>query len=146
MDLTLHLMSVLEIGNLGSLTSGNGRERLIALAAVGIGVTRPLLGAAVILRGNDRAVRRLRRAFPQHRRLIERIHELSQDLDRRLPGRRETEHPPEQEELGTSRSRASESALRSARQAISELGSEADRQALLARADAIWKLSSGVEY
>ena len=145
MDLTLHLMTVLEIGQLGSLISGNERERLTALAAVGVGLTRPLLSAAIILRGNDRAVRELRRAFPQHGRAIERVRVLSRYLDRRLPGRREAEHPPAQEEFRTSGSKASESALRAARQAISELGSEADRHALLARADAIWKRSSGIE-
>lgn len=144
-DLTLHFLAALEIGNLGSLTSGNGRERLMALAAVGVSVTRPIVGAILILRGNDWAVRVLRRAFPQHRRVIERMLALSHDLDRRLPGRRETEHLPEQEEHRTSKSRASESALRAAQQAIAELGSGADRQALLARADAIWRCSDAVK-
>ncbi|WP_162792083.1 hypothetical protein, partial [Pseudosulfitobacter sp. DSM 107133] len=41
-DLTMHLMAVLEIGNLRALTSGNERERLMALAAVGVSVTRPV--------------------------------------------------------------------------------------------------------
>lgn len=144
-DLILHLLAVLEIGNPGSLTSGNGCERLMALTAVGVGETRPMVGAALILRGNDWAVRELRRAFPQHGRVIERMRALSHDLDRWLPGLRETKPPPEQEEHRTSKSRASESALRAARQAISELGSEADRQALLARADAIWRSSDVVK-
>jgi hypothetical protein len=144
-DLTLHLIAALEIGNLGALTSGNERERLMALAAVGVGVTRPILGAAIMLRGNRQAVRELRRAFPQHRRVIERVRGLSRDLGLRLPGRWETKPPPEQEEHKSSKSRVSESALRAARQAISELGSEADRQALLARADAIWRSSDVVK-
>lgn len=145
MDLTLHLMTVLEIGNLGSLTSGNERERLIALAMVGVAVTRPLLGAAIILRGNVRAVRELRRVFPQHRQVIERIRGLSRDLDRRFPGRSEARHPTRQETHGMSHPFASESALKAARQAISELGSDANRQALLARADAIWRRSNSVK-
>jgi len=62
---SLQVMSVLKIGRLWSLTSGNKRERLLALAAVGIGTTRPLLGAGIILRGNDRAARELSRVFPQ---------------------------------------------------------------------------------
>lgn len=140
-DLTLHLMAALEIGKLGALTSGNERERLMALAAVGVGVTRPMLGAAILLRGNERLVLELRRAFPQHRRVIERIRRLLRDLDRRLPGRCETGHSTAQETHGTSRPHASESALQAARQAISELGSDANRQALLTRADAIWKNS-----
>ncbi|MGN7871144.1 TniQ family protein [Paracoccus sp. 22332] len=145
-SLTLHVMSVLKIGHLWSLTSGSERERLLALAAVGIGTTRPLLGAAIILRGNDRGARELRRAFPQHRRLIERVCGLSRDLVQRLPGRSETEHPTGQKTHGTSRASASESALQAARQAISELGPDAKREALLTRADAIWKRSSGIEH
>lgn len=64
-DMILHVMTVLGIGHLGSLTSGNERERLMALAAVGVGMTRPLLGAAIIVRGNDRVLRELRRVLPR---------------------------------------------------------------------------------
>lgn len=145
-SLTLQVMSVLKIGHPWSLTSGSERERLLALAAVGISTNRPLLGVAIILRGNHRATRELRRAFPQHRRLIERVCGLSRDLDQRLPGRRETEHPTGQKTHRTSRAIVSESALQAARQAISELGPDAKREALLTRADAIWTRSSGVKF
>ncbi len=104
-DLTVHLMTVLGTGHLGSLTSRNEHERLLALAAVNVGTTRPLLGAAIILRGNDRAARELRRVFPQHRRVIERIRGLSQDLDRRLPRLSETGHPTRHETHGLDLSR-----------------------------------------
>ncbi len=144
-SLTLQVMSVLKIGRLWSLTSGNKRDRLLALAAVGIGTTRPLLGAAIIMRGNDRAARELSRVFPEHRHMIERIRGLSQDLGRPLPELGETGHPTGHETLGLCRPRVSESALQAARQAISELGADANRQALLTRADAIWKHSSGVK-
>lgn len=120
-SLTLHVMSVLKIGHPWSLTSGSEGERLLALAAVVISTNRPLLGVAIILRGNDWGARELRRAFPQHRRLIKRVCGLSRDLDQRLPGRRETEHPTGQKTHGTSRASASESALQAARQAISSL-------------------------
>jgi hypothetical protein len=144
--LTLHVMTVLGIGHLGSLTSGNARERLMALAAVSVGTTRPLLGSAIILRGNDRVVRELRRAFPQHRQVIERVRGLSRDLDRRLPERWETRHRTGQETHGMSYPSVSESALKAARQAISELGPDANRQALLMRANAIWRRRSGDEH
>jgi hypothetical protein len=144
-SMTLQAMSVLKIGHLWSLTSGNEHERLLALAAVNVGMTYPLLGAAIILRGNDRGIRELRRVFPQHRRVIEQIRRVSQGLDRRLPERRETEHPPRNETHGSSRPIVSESALQAARQAITELGPDANRQALLARADAIWKRSPGAK-
>ena len=142
--MTLQVMSVLKIGHLWSLTSVSERERLLALAAVGIGTTRPLLGATIILRGNDRGARELRRAFPQHRRVIEQARGLSQDLGQRFPGRRKTEHPTRKTH-GTSPPSASVSALQAARQAISELGAGANREALLTRADAIWKSSDGVK-
>ena len=138
-------MTVLGTGHLGSLTSRNEQERLLALAAVNVGTTRPLLGAAIVLRGNDRAARELRRVFPQHRRVIERIRGLSQDLDRRLPERRETGHPTRKETHGSSSQNISETALQAARQAISELGADANREVLLMRADAIWKRSKGVK-
>ncbi|WP_157769936.1 TniQ family protein [Ruegeria profundi] len=144
-SLTLQVISVLKIGRLWSLTSGNKRERLMALAAVGIGTTRPLLGAAIILRGNDPAARELSRVFPEHREMIERIRGLSQDLGRPLPRLVETVHPTGHEAHGLCRPRVSESALQAARQAISELGADANRQALLMRADTIWKRSSGVK-
>lgn len=145
MDLTLHVASMLDVGRSASVISANERERLMALAAVGVGMTRPLLGAAIILRGNNRAVRELRRAFPRHRRVIERIRRLSEDLDRRLPDRPEADHAPKQEPRETSRQGGSERALQAARQAIAELGPDANRQALLTRADAIWRLSSSVK-
>lgn len=143
MDLTLHVVSMLDVGDSASVISANERERLIALAAVGVGMIRPLLGAAIILRGNDRVLRELRRVFPRHRRVIERVRGLSQGLDWRLPGRREAEHTPKKETHRISRPGASASALLAARQAISELGPDANRQALLARADAIWRCRSG---
>lgn len=146
MDLTLHVVSMLDVGRSTSVISANEREGLMALAAVGVGMTRPLLGAAIILRENDRAVREMRRAFPRHRRVIERIRRLSEDLDRRLPDRPEADHAPKQETRATSRQGGSERALQAARQAISELGPGAIRQALLTRADAIWRLSSSVKF
>ena len=144
-NMTLQVMSVLKIGPLWSLTSGNERERLLALAAVGISTSRPLLGAAITLRGNDRGARELHRDFPQHRRAIEWIRRLSKDLEQWLPEPREKEPPSRQETHGMSRPIASESALKAARQAVTELGPDANRQALVARADAIWKRSSGAK-
>lgn len=145
MDLTLHVVSMLDVGRSASVISANERERLIALTAVDVGMTRPLLSAAIILRRNGLAVREQRRAFPQHARMFERIRALSYDLDQRFLGRWETGHPTAQETFGIRRPSASGSALRAVRQAISELGFEASRQALLARADAIWKSSRGVK-
>jgi hypothetical protein len=114
-------------------------QRSEALAAVDVCTTRPFLGAAILMCGNDRAFWELRRAFPQHRRLIEKVRKQSQDLERRLPRQQKAEPAPKQEAKRADRPVASEGALRAARQAITELGPDADRQVLLARADAIWK-------
>ncbi len=57
MDLTLAIVSILGVGNSASVISTNELERLMALAAVGVGMTRPLLGAAIMLRGNGQVVR-----------------------------------------------------------------------------------------
>jgi len=122
-----------------SLTSWCQLQRSEALAAVHVCATRPLLGAAIIMCGNDRAFWELRRAFPQHRRLIEKVRKQSQDLERRFPRSQKAEPAPKQETKTADRPVASEGALQAARQAISELGPDADRQALLVRADTIWK-------
>lgn len=63
MALTLHVVSILGVGHSAPVVSANERERLMALAAIGVGMTRPLLGAAIILRGNDRVLRELRGSF-----------------------------------------------------------------------------------
>ena len=145
-SLTLQVMSVLKIGHLWSLTSGNEHERLLALAAVGIGTTRPLWwvprSSCVATTGEPGSCAA---SLPQHRRVIERIRRMSQGLDRNLPGRREAEKPPRKETNESSRPNVSKSTLHAAHQAITELGPDADRQALLARADAIWKRPPAVK-
>lgn len=127
-----------------SFTSRCQLQRSEALAVVHVRATRPLLGAAILMCGNERAFWELRRAFPQHRRLIEKMRKQSQYLERRLPRQQKAETTPKQETQRASRPVASEGALQAARRAISELGSDADRQVLLARADAIWKRQSCV--
>ena len=121
-------------------------QRSEALAAIDVCTTRPFLGAAILMCGNDRAFWELRRAFPQHRRLIEKVRKQSQDLERRLPRQPKEEPAPKQETRTTKRPVASEGALQAARQAISELGPDAARQVLLARADTIWRRESCVRH
>ena len=121
------------------LTSSCQLQRFTALAAVSVGTTRPLLGAAIHLRGNDRVVRELRCSFPQHRRVVDRIRRLSQDLNRRLLRKPLQERGRvNQSDTVTPPKRASSLTLKAARQAIFELGPDADRSALLATVDAIW--------
>ena len=144
---TLCLLQVLELVYSVPLTSRCQLERSIALAAVDVCSARPLLGVAILLRGNEQAFWDLRRAFPQRRRLIEKVRKLSMNLDMRLPRRRRQESSPvDRSARATSPKKTSAQALDAARQAISELGADADRQALLARADAIWKRQSCVSH
>lgn len=142
-SLTLCLLKILGSVYTVPLTSRFQLERSAVLAAVDVCSTRPFLGLAMLLRGNEQAYWEVRRAFPQHRRLIERVRKLSRGLDRRLPRKRWQENDPvDRPDRATSPRKASAQALYAARQAISELGPDADRQALLARADAIWKRRS----
>lgn len=141
---TLSILNMLGLAHTAQLTSRGQLERSAALAAVDVCTTLPLLGAAILLRGNDRAFWELRRVFPQHRRLIERVRRLSQDLEIRLPRQQKLEPAPKRETQRANRPVASEGALHAARQAISELGSDASRQALLVRADSIWKRKSRI--
>ncbi|WP_082899244.1 TniQ family protein [Sulfitobacter sp. EhC04] len=143
---TLSVLRILGLEYPASFTSRGQLERSAALAAVDVCTTRPLLGAAILLCRNDRAFWELRRVFPQHRRVIARVLTLSHDLERRLPRQPKGKRVPKQETRTANRPVASEGALQAARQAISELGPDAARQVLLARADTIWKRESCVRY
>lgn len=136
---TLSVLKIFSLEYPASFTSRGQLERSAALAAVDVCTTRPLLGAAILLCGNDRAFWELRRVFPQHRRVIAQVLTLSHDLERRLPRQPKEEPVPKQEPRTANRPGVSEGAFEAARQAISELGPDTDRQVLLARADAIWK-------
>ena len=143
---TFAVLKILGLEYPAAFTSRCPLQRSEALAAVDICTSRPLLGAAILLCGNDKAFWELRRAFPLHRRVIARGLTLSADLERRLPRLQKAEPAPKKETKAADRPVASEGALQAARQAISELGPDADRQALLMRADAIWKHQSCVSH
>lgn len=51
MNLTLHVVSMLDVGRAASVISANEREKVDSARRVDVGMTRPLLGAAIILRG-----------------------------------------------------------------------------------------------
>lgn len=138
---TLAVLKIVGLEYPASLTSWCQLQRSEVLAAVDVCTTRPLLGAAILMCGNDRSYSELRQAFPHLRRVLT----LSQNLERRLPRPQKAEPAPKQETKTEDRPVASEGALQAARQAISELGPDADRQSLLARANAIWKCKSCVK-
>lgn len=139
---TFDVLKILGLEYAASFASRCQLQRSEALAAIDVCTTRPLLGAAILLCGNDKAFWELRRAFPLHRRVIARVLTLSTDLERRLPRLQKAEPAPKKKTKAADRPVVSEGALQAARQAISELGPDADRQALLVRADTIWKSQS----
>jgi len=121
---TLALLKILGLEYPASFASRCQLQRSEALAAIDVCTTRPLLGAAVLMCGNDRAFWELHRAFPQHRPVIAKVRRLSQNLERRLPRHQKAEAAPKQEAHMAIRPVASEAALHAARQAIAELGPE----------------------
>jgi hypothetical protein len=143
---TSDVLRIVGLEYAASFTSRCQLQRSEVLAAVHVCATRPLLGAAIVMCRNDRAFWELCRAFPQHRRLIEKVSKQSQYLERRLPCQQKVEPAPKKETQRAGRPVASGGALQAARQAISELGPDADRQAFLVRADTIWRSQSCVSH
>lgn len=143
---TFDVLKIVGLEHPASFMSRCQLQRSEALAAVDVCTSRPLLGAAILLCGNDKTYWELRRAFPLHRRVIARVLTLSEDLERRLPRLQKAEPAPKKETKAANRPVASEGALQAAQQAISELGPDTDRQALLVRANTIWKSQSCVSH
>ena len=121
-----------------SLTSVDNGVRFAMLAAIGTRVYHTLLTAAPGVRSNAALARHLSRVFPQHREVIARMVTLSEASDENSTARDNNGAPPQYRAATTSVEKVSENALFSARQAIAELGSAADRHILLVRAEAIW--------
>lgn len=121
----------------GALTSSDQRARFTLLAAIGEAIEHPLLKAAVRLREDEPAVRRLWNDLRYHRRWIARVLRVRDKLNRRLPPR------PRSRPASTERSnhafrdvsprypRPAERYLRAAHQAIEALGPQAPERELL---------------
>jgi hypothetical protein len=115
----------------GALFSQNRIDRFKILAAINLGMTRPLLAAALTLKSDRVGETKLRIAFPHKRKLVDRLARLSESLPRQrsLEGGgfknqsrtncASTAHAPRQEYL------------QAARKAIDQLGKNAERSDLL---------------
>lgn len=81
MNLTLQVAGVI-VPKLrhGALFSQSRLDRFKALAAIDIGMTRPLLAVALLMKNDPTAVRRFRAAFPHKRKLVNRLASLAGDL------------------------------------------------------------------
>ena len=139
-DLTRQVTGVLapELRN-GALFSQSRHDRFDILAAINLGMTRPLLALALALGEYPSDETRLRLAFPHKRKLLDRLASLAGDLPSFGTGGGEKR---------TDRSRRQRTAtvitpqpeyLAAARQAIKQLGETADSGDLLRCAEAILK-------
>lgn len=132
MDLTLQVAAVLapELRH-GALFSQNRIDRFKALAAINLGMTRPLLAAALTMKSDRFGETKLRIAFPHKRKLVDRLSRLAESLPRQRP--REGGGPKNQSRTtyaGTTRAPRQEY-LHAARRAIDHLGENAERSDLL---------------
>ena len=66
----------------GALFSQNRIDRFKTLAAINLGMTRPLLAAALTLKSDRVGETKLRIAFPHKRKLVDRLARLSESLPR----------------------------------------------------------------
>ena len=139
-DLTMQVTGVLapELRH-GALFSQSRHNRFDILAAINLGMTRPLLGTAVVVRKDPANETRIRMAFPHQKKLLHRLASFDRDFpslgtrngekrtNRSLKQRTATIITPQSEYLAA------------ARQAINQLGETADSGDLLRCAEAILK-------
>ncbi|WP_161489461.1 TniQ family protein [Aquicoccus porphyridii] len=132
MDLTLQVAGVLapEIRH-GSLFSQNRIDRFKIVAAIDLGMTRPLLATALVLKNDPASETRLRAAFPHKRKLLDRLARLAESL----PQHRSREGASLKNHswmncAGTAPTPEPEY-LEAARRAIDQLGKNAERSDLL---------------
>lgn len=138
MDLTMQVVGVLEHGlRHGSIFSQNQHDRYSMLAALNVGMTRPLLAVAVALRNDPAAETSLRMAFSHRRKLLDRLASLADDLPSLRTGNGETGADWSRNQRRPTTATPQPEYLAAANQAINQLGATADRGELLRRAESI---------
>ncbi|MCX7561443.1 hypothetical protein OS190_17905 [Sulfitobacter sp. F26204] len=138
MDLTLQASGVLapELRH-GALFSQNRIDRFKALATIDIGMTRPLLAIALLMKNDPTLERRFRAAFPHRRKLVDRLASLAGDLrNLRVWSGDNLKGQPKRHPTYISASPQPEY-LAAAKLAIIQLGANADRVELLRYAESI---------
>ena len=123
----------------GALYSQNRHDRYSMLATLNLGMSRPMLAAALALRNAPAAGDRLREAFPYQRKLLERLARLADSMpNKKIEGdNRRTVRFSGQATIKPIK--AVPEYLAAARQAINQLGEIADRGELLQCAESILK-------
>lgn len=138
MNLTLQVAAVLapELRH-GALLSQNRIDRFKALAAINLGMTRPLLAVALLMKNDPTVERKLRAAFPHRRKLVDRLANLAgKPRILRVWSGDNLEGQPKRQPAYISASPQPEY-LAAAKLAIIQLGANADRSELLKYAESI---------
>jgi len=141
-DITMQVVGVLERGfRHGSIFSQCRYDRWLALAALNLGMTRPLLAVAIALRKDPAAGARLCMAFPQRRKILDRLASLADDLPFLGAGSDENHVGWSQTQRTYFAATPQPEYLAAAKQAINQLGATVDRGELLRRAESILEAS-----
>lgn len=139
-DLTMQVVGAFEYKlHHAALFSKDRQHRYAMLAALYLGMSRPMLAAALALRNDPAAEIRLRVAFPYRRKLLDRVVRQAGQLPRgRTDGHKKDAGRVTGPTVVASKTTAPEF-FSAARQAIDKLGEAADRGALLRCAENILK-------
>lgn len=141
-DLTMQVVGTFEYElHHAALFSKDRHHRFAMLAALYLGMSRPMLAAALALRNDPAAEARLRLAFPHQRKLLVRLVRRADGL----PSRRDKDLEERNDQFPRQRTAGMITAepeyLTAARNAIDQLGETADRGDLLQCAERILKLT-----
>lgn len=137
-DLTLQVAALLAPEfRQGSLFYLSRLDRCKILAAINLGMTRPLLATALVLKIDTASEARLRAAFPYKRKLVDRIERLAKDLPSRDVKSEESHKNRIHGVSAHLRASPQPEYLEAARLAIAQLGVKADRGELLRHAERV---------
>ncbi|WP_411892825.1 hypothetical protein [Yoonia sp. SDW83-1] len=138
MDLTLQASGVLapELRH-GALFSQNRIDRFKALAAIDIGMTRPLLAVALLMKNDPTLDRKLRAALPHRRKLVDRLASRAGKLRIRKVWSGDNQQDQTKRQPAYISASPQPKYLAAAKLAIIQLGANADRSELLKYAETI---------
>jgi len=142
MDLTLQVAGVIapELRH-GALFSQGRLDRFKALAAIDIGMTRPLLAVALLTKNDPTVERGFRAVFPHKRKLVNRLARLAGDLPFLGVGSEEDHTGRSKRHPMYVSASPQPKYLAAARSAITQLSATADRGELLRHAESIFQSS-----
>ncbi|WP_299971745.1 hypothetical protein [uncultured Roseobacter sp.] len=135
----LDLLQLWGLAEVDALISEDQDQRTIALAAIELGSRRSFLRVAHRVGQNNRVAQSSLRALPRQSEAIEKVQKWARLHEYRYPEVKTTNRKATDQCPNTAKLAPSNRAVTAARSAIQELGSDADRYALLLRAQEIWQ-------